>query len=228
MCDIVALMDTTVAKGMIRVIRAEKKRRLTRLSDEDSEAAYDQWISFDELFVNELCLILLVAIRHQVERELVLLAACVTNDGKDLDRKQYQQNVKAEREGLKKNKKDGGGWEPLITKLKLESFTEWASSMETLRLLANCCKHDPSRKPDQKLLAHLKLKPANYMPLPESSCFQEGLAASVNLPNKADYCAIAEKLLNRAERFIADVQKQPMVSRVKWGRVSFSRELRGC
>jgi hypothetical protein len=48
-------MDTGVAKEMIRVIRAERTTRLARLPTEDPDLAYDQWLSTDEPFIDELC-----------------------------------------------------------------------------------------------------------------------------------------------------------------------------
>lgn len=71
-------MDTRVAKHVIDVIRAERDSRLARLVAEEPELANALWHVYDEPFINELCLMLLVAIRHQVERELVLLTARVT------------------------------------------------------------------------------------------------------------------------------------------------------
>lgn len=71
-------MNVTVARDVIGVIRAEMKRRSPRgLNDshEAIEAAYDQWVFSDEPFLNELCLLLLTALRHQVERELIKIAA---------------------------------------------------------------------------------------------------------------------------------------------------------
>ena len=62
-------MNSKIARATLNVIRKERKRRLASLPD-DPLAADDLWPSADEVFVNELCLMLLVAIRHQVEREL--------------------------------------------------------------------------------------------------------------------------------------------------------------
>jgi hypothetical protein len=61
-----------------------------------------------------------------------------------------------------------------------------------------------------------QLKPpiVGYMPLPESDCFQEGLATSINLPKDADYCAIAEKFVELANQFLEDVRQNTRVSRI--------------
>lgn len=75
---------------------------------------------------------LLVAIHHQVEREIVGLAARVTGDEKPLSQNQYQQQVEIEREQWRKWKTR----RKVIGKLRLASFPEWDTSMETLRLVA--------------------------------------------------------------------------------------------
>ena len=74
---------------------------------------------------------------------------------------------------------------------------------------------------DAQLLKHLKLDPlANYAPLPESCDLREGLAASVDLPDDADYCDIAKKMLDLAEQFLVDVERQPIIGDVNWPPVS--------
>jgi hypothetical protein len=62
-------MDVSIVKDMIGFIRAERDRRLALLAKVDSEVAYDLWSEVDEPFVNDLCLMLLVSIRHTVERD---------------------------------------------------------------------------------------------------------------------------------------------------------------
>jgi hypothetical protein len=59
-------------------------------------------------------------------------------------------------------------------------FGRWLCSfMETLRLLANCDKHNPSEEPEEQLLKHLALdESVPYAPLAESNSLREALAAS--------------------------------------------------
>jgi hypothetical protein len=220
-------MDTAVAQDMIRLIRAEADRRVPHVvddSEEAIEAARDQWLSSDEPFLNELCLLLLVALRHQVERELVRIAARTTDDGEAIGREQYREKLKAEREYLKQKKY---GWKRLIDLLKLRSYVEWNSSMETLRLLANCYKHDLSQTADEEFLKHLKSDLSlNYMPLAESGYLRQDIAASLSLEKDADYWEIAEEFASRVEQLLTDVRSQPNVSKVKGGKIKFS-ELTG-
>jgi len=102
--------------------------------------------------------------------------------------------------------------------------------METLRLLANCHKHDPGGSPDPLLLGHLSLDASvSYAALPESDAVRMALATSIGLSEEADFCAIADAFLLQAERFVAAAAAaQPTLSRVRRGSVSFhwSRLLR--
>ncbi len=166
-------------------------------------------------FINNMCLLVLVALRHQVERELVSIAARADTKPA-ITRKEHQENIANQREEIKKN-----GWKKLESKLSLGSLAEWKTSMETLRLLANCFKHEPTQEPDERLLRHLNLplKPVgrlivSYLPLPESSCFREGLAVSVNLPHDADYCTIAEAFVDSATRFLESARQKRSLAQI--------------
>ena len=92
-------MDTHIFKEMIAVIRAEEERRVSLLTGEDPDFVYERWGSRIEPFVNELCLMVLVALRHQVERELVKLAARASDDGKEISPKEYHKEVQKLRKG---------------------------------------------------------------------------------------------------------------------------------
>jgi hypothetical protein len=202
-------MDTSVAQNIIQVIRAERDSRLASLKIEDR----DLWMFTDEPFINELCLTLLVAIRHHVERSLVLIAARVTSDGRELSSEDYWQRIKIERERLR-----SCGWGRLIAKLQLDSLADWNLSMKTLQLLANSYKHDPSTSADEGLLRHLGLPlDVTYASLPESPGVKAGVAASLGLQDSADYCDIAEALLVCVSRFTAEVEARLVLSPVKGG-----------
>jgi hypothetical protein len=49
--------------------------------------------------LNELCLMFLVTLRHQIERELVWLAALAADGGKVIDEKTYNERVEQLRAG---------------------------------------------------------------------------------------------------------------------------------
>jgi hypothetical protein len=208
-------METGIFKEMIAVIRTEQRRRASLLMKEDPNSAYDRWLSTDEPFVNELCLMVMVTLRHQLERELVRLSAQKAEDGEEISGRQYEEKVRQERRLLRKE-----GWTRIIERLNLKSCRHFAST-EVLRFLANSYKHDPSMEPDKELLGLLKLETrVNYAPLPESPALQEGLAASIGLGKDTDYCDILERFVGIASGFLADAQSRTRVSPVRWGPVS--------
>lgn len=86
-------MDINTLNGMIAIIRNEQERRASQLENEDPQYAYDQWLFTDEPFINDLCLMMLVTIRHQVEKELVSLAALAMNNGQEIESMQYWDNI---------------------------------------------------------------------------------------------------------------------------------------
>jgi hypothetical protein len=164
---------------------------------------------------------LLVSIRHQVERGLVSLATLAGSGGRALRHDEYQQLLK------KTRKKAQKAWkETIVDRLSLKAFREWSRSVECLRLLANSYKHNPLASPDRVLLAHLGLDTSPpYAPLAESETLRKGLARYLQLQADADYCDIADEFLARAGRFLAEVEAKAradgILSRLKVGTVSF-------
>ncbi|HVR26024.1 MAG TPA: hypothetical protein VMU26_22215 [Candidatus Polarisedimenticolia bacterium] len=226
-------METQVLKQMIDVIRVEEQRRAKRRADMHPDVTYDQWLFTDAPFVNELCLMLLVALRHQVERELVLLAARLAADGSEISVEQYHKNVHRERELLKER----DGWKRIFIRLDVKSCQE-TKVLEALRLLSNSYKHDPFVKPDVKLLKLLNLpsewpkkktamsmsdatsigsqspkmpKKKSYAPLPESSSLQEAFAVFVGLGRDADYCDITERFVESVNEFLESLKNRTKV-----------------
>jgi hypothetical protein len=202
-------MDTSITKKMIEVIRAERDRRYMDLVEDKR-----WWMHYDEPIINELCLMLLVTIWHQVERELIWIATRVTkaDDGSELDG-EYWKRVEIEREKYRK----GGGKGKLIAKLGLDKFDEW-KSMTALNFLANSYKHDPRSTPADKDLANLLRlnQDAQSTPLAENQELREKLAESLGLRegsdpwgDGADYCDIADAFLDRAASFLKKVAAQP-------------------
>ncbi len=216
------VVDTGILKAMIDVIRTEQRRRVNlRKENEASLAAnevgsfaYDQWLFTDAPFVNELCLTLLVTLRHEVERELVWLAARAADDGKEITRQHYEKNVQALVKGKKLD------WTTITARLNLKSC-DGHMGMEALRLLANSYKHDASKEPDKQLLEWLKLETGvPHLPLPESDSLREGLAAIIGLGKDADYCDIAEGFVAASSGYLAEVRSQTKVSPIKWSPTS--------
>jgi hypothetical protein len=118
-------MDTRVAASAIQVVRVERDKGISRLVAEDPDYGYAEWRHYGEPFIRDLCLTILVAVRHQFERELLQLAAKATSDGRELNHNQYRQLIQEERDQLLRYK-----WKQLVVRLKLDTLDDWCS-MET-------------------------------------------------------------------------------------------------
>ena len=122
------LMDTRVLKDIIAVIRVEQQRRASIVANEGTDLAYDQWQYTGRPFVNDLCLMLLVTLRHQIEKALVRLAARAAGDGREIDQREYEKKVlELMRMPTRKS------WSVVNSRLKLRSCGGYAS-LEALRL----------------------------------------------------------------------------------------------
>jgi hypothetical protein len=203
------ILESYNLKGIIEVIRIEQDRRASLLRADDSDFTYDQWRFNDLPFVNEMCLMLLVTLRHEVERELIGLAALAAQKDEEISNKQYWENVDQLRKGKRWN------WKKINERLNLE-IVEQYRIMDALRHLVNLYKHDPSKSPNKELLKLLSL-PTNvtYSSLSESDSLREGFAVYIGLEKDAGYCDIAEKFVNIANEFTSNIQSRSKLSRVK-------------
>jgi hypothetical protein len=204
-------MSMTFARNVLQVFRNDWDERLWRFEQSEDPDADGQLRFVDEPLVNEMCLILLVAVWHQVERELIDAAALLAFNGQEISFDQYRNQLRNKRWQFLKRR------EQFLAELGVESFPEWHSSMTTLRLLANCYKHDPALEADGNLLGHLGLDgKLTYGCLPESDDIREKLAQSVGLEwSDTSYIAIVEAFIGKAEGFLASVRARPGFSRIK-------------
>jgi hypothetical protein len=163
-----------------------------------------------------MCLMILVALRHQVERELIRIAA--RSGGHEISGAEYQANLQKERVLLRR--KDG--WRNLEKRLKLTSY-HGGKYVEALRLLSNSYKHGPAMEPEKKLLQLLRLGThVKYAAIPESNSLREALGRFVGLGKDAAFCDIAEQFVGEASDYVDAVQRKTTLSTIKWERVSLN------
>jgi hypothetical protein len=214
-------MEIRIFHEIIAIIRTEANRRDKDLKSLPKDAAYDHWLFVDQPFVNELCLMLLVSLSHQVESELVLLVERIVNDTRqEIAVDEYRVNVEKRRKHLKEKK--GNGWVKLYKDLGVKSGEP--EPLKVLRLLANSYKHDPFMLPDTQLLTLLKLPDKREFPcraykskvvyasLSESCLLQKGLANFFHLAENADYCDIAAQFVDFASRFLAGLKNNMLAT----------------
>jgi hypothetical protein len=210
-------MDTHILKDMIALIRTEQERRSSLLNAEDPDYAYDHWIFWDEPFINELCLMFLVTLRHQVEREFVGLAARAVDGGCEISYTQYKEKINQLRKLNKQQLHD-----EIEKRLNLKSCRKY-DFMEALRLLTNSYKHDLPQKLHRNLLKKLQLESeGNYAPLPESDSLRKGLANFIGIGDEAGYCDIAEQFVDIASDFMVEVKSLTKLSKVERKAVSIN------
>lgn len=210
-------MEISDARAFLDLVTAEARRREQLLSDAEPDYAYDQWMFSDLPFLHDLSLLFLVAIRHHIERRLLYFAACATGHGNPIKRAEYDQRIRAL---LKMS--PGKRWMEIDARLAASQCVRY-QSIEALRLLANSYKHDPGLQPCHELIVHLGLDTnLTYAPLPESGELQKGLALLVGLPEKSGYADITEKFVEHAEEFLEGVRCRNQLSKVDWGKVSFT------
>jgi hypothetical protein len=215
-------MDTKILKDMITVIRTEQERRASLLRDEDPDFAYDKWLFTDGPFLNELCLMFLVTLRHQIEREIVGLAARADEIQKEISGNQYQENIKKLRKTNNTGRNIGWEWKEIYKKLDLENCENY-KFVEALRLLSNSYKHEPSMEPNDELLNFLGLEiGVNYASLPESDALREGFAKLIGIKEDGDFCDIAERFIDISKDFLINVESRANLCKVKWGPVSLN------
>lgn len=212
-------MDLRIAAEALRVIKEERERRLKCLEAIDTEPAQDRWIFEDAPFLNELLLAILIGVRHQVERELVMLSARIADDSAPISPSDFDQKVQSERQILRNGKK---GWNRLKARLNLDRFPDWVDGLEDLRLIVNSVKHGPWSTPEIELLNRLGLDTnASYAPIAESDELRQALLQRLGLPTTYGWHEIATEFLGRADRFVKQVASQSFIAPLVRSRVSF-------
>lgn len=207
-----AKMNDHVLKEMLAVVRREQERRMLLPENEDPQIASAEWWGTDMPLLNELCLMVFVTLWHQVERELVGFAAQAGDSDNTISFEQHQENVEQLRKGR------GWNWEEINKRLRLKDLERY-KEVQALRHLSNSYKHDHLMKPGKELLNLLRSKgKVNYAPLPESDSLRRELADFVGIREGADFCDLAERFVDIASEFLADVKRQGKLSKIAWRR----------
>ncbi len=208
-------MKMTAAREMLAVIHSEERKRLRRVRRLDAQGHEFAWEIYKfecEPFVADLCLSLLTVVWHKVERDLLRLAARLGPIDQPISSTEYLQAVQVERKEFRNRRTKP----QVLQRLNVSKFPAWTGSLEALRLLVNCYKHDPNGTPDAALLRHLRLPQSpggmvkSYARLSESDAFREGLARFLGLKGGAGYPKIASAFIVEAEHFLALVSGQPI------------------
>jgi hypothetical protein len=203
-------MDVKLIRSVIQMIKGEKKRRISKLPRDSDDAARDRYFFTDMPFVNELYLMLIVAMWHQIERELVCLAARVDGNTNEMTWDDYKNGVNALADKHPKER-----WSIVGSRLRLRTFSDH-KTLELLQNLANSYKHDPFGRPGKKLLECLSLPTnAHYAPLPARKDTAEPLCKALSIDKEEGYAGIAFAFLKSAERFLAELNRDTKLRPIK-------------
>jgi hypothetical protein len=190
-------MNTDLIRSLVGLVEAEEQNRKNARSSMPVEAADYQATFRDTPLVNELYLLVLLFIWHEVEKEIVLIAALSSMvDNSPISRDDYSKEV--DRLGSL----DGKTRKRELKKLLPLDRRQW-DLLEVLRLLANSFKHDPFDKPNGILLKRLGLpENANYAPLSESGAVRFGLSKFLGIGDEATFSEIVNALRKSCDQIL--------------------------
>jgi hypothetical protein len=189
-------MNAKLIRSLTQFIRADEESRESVRASMSAEAAHCQAIFRDGPLTNELYLLVLLFMWHEIEKEIVLLAALSgVQNSSPLTRDDYQKEV--EHLGSMRYEKRRIEIEKRLPALGTHSW----ELLDALRLLANSFKHDPFDKPDPRLLKHLRLpENMNYASMAESGAVRFGLAQLLGIGDEAPFSEIVEVVRKSCDR----------------------------
>ncbi len=195
-------MNTNLIRSLVELVKAEEQSRENGRSSMTPDAADYQATFHDTPLTNELYLLVLLFMWHEIEREIVLLAAMsASQDASPMTRDDYRKEV--ERLGSLDGKKRKKEIEQLLPKLDNGAW----DLLDVLRLLANSFKHDPFDKPSGDLLKRLGLpKNMNYGSLAESGAVRFGLGKFLGIGDDAAFSEIVDAVRKSCDRILLMVQ----------------------
>jgi hypothetical protein len=193
-------LAVSLLRSMITVIATEEDMRRSIPPDEaEAQLGYDEWREEHWPFLNDMYLLVMVAIWHATERALIRMAAQVGDPASKISADEYHAAVTTMAKPSKRTQR-------LVTALSLTKYPHWRK-LDTLRLLANCYKHDPFKRPQEDLLKALGLDHTlNYAGLHESSKLCAGFCSLLKLGPETQYKHVASSYLDIAERFLKEVR----------------------
>ena len=210
-------MNTQIFKDIITIIKNEQAQRLSRLDNQHPDYAYNQWLFTDLPFINELCLMLLVTLRHELERILIAFASRVNENKTKMSAEEYNKKVEGYNKMGQKKK-----WKEINKKLNIESYDKY-KFIEVLRFLSNSYKHDSFGSPSKDLLSYLNLDTEiDYCPLSEGGIFQKELSKFIGLSENADYYNITECFVGIASDCLSYIKNNNKLCTVSVSLTKFS------
>jgi len=191
-------MNTKLIRSLVEFVQTEEQNRAVARESMSPEVAYDHAIFYDNPLTNELYLLVLLFMWHDIEKEILLASARSGVHGSSaFSRDEFRNEV--ERLAGMSFKKRRIEIEKRLPTIDRRSW----DLLDLLRLLANSFKHDPFDKPDESLLKCLSLAPnMNYATLAESAAVRYGLGGFLGIGDDASFAEIVEEIRKRCDRIL--------------------------
>jgi hypothetical protein len=195
-------MNKKLIRSLVEFVKTEERNRATARESMSPEAAYDHAIFYDNPLTNELYLLVLLFMWHDIEKEIVLASArSGVQDSSPISRDDFRKEVER-LAGLTFEKRRI----EIEKRLPTIDRPSW-DLLDLLRLLANSFKHDPFDKPDHRLLGRLSLAPnMNYATLAESGAVRYGLGRFLGIGDDVSFAEIVEEIRKRCGRILLMLQ----------------------
>ncbi len=205
-------MDLSLINKFVDVIELEESRLRTTLSTIQEEAADDCWLFVYEPFLARLYLLVLVFTWHDVEKELICLAARADNNlTTEIKFDEYRRNV----EDLS-GKTNSQKWVGIEQRLPIKRARQYNICRHTLRKLANSYKHQPFGRPTKDLIKELNLNADHkYAPHAESGELRAALCRKLGLAGNAGYAEICAEFVRRCDEFLTFVKAESRLRSVE-------------
>jgi len=211
-------MNTKLIKALVKLVKSEEQNRERARKSMPPDAAYNQAIFHDTPLTNELYLLVLLFVWHDIEKEIVLLAALsAVRNPSPITRDDYGKEVRR-LEGLGQDKRRKE-LEQLLPKIDTRAW----DFLDTLRLLANSFKHDPFDKPKAILLKRLGLPGnMNYASLSESGAVRFGLGRVLAIGDDAEFSEIVDAVYKSCDRLLFLLRAATPLRSFEYERVSMN------
>lgn len=191
-------MNAKLIKSLIELVKTEELSRENARSSMSPDAADCQATFYDTPLTNELYLLVLLFMWHEIEKEILLLAALSGSQATSpITRDEYRKEV-VRLETLRPDKRK----KELEKRLPALDQGAW-DLLDVLRLLANSFKHDPFDKPSDVLLKRLGLpENMNYAPLSESGAVRFGLGRFLGIGEGVEFSEIVDAVRKFCDRIL--------------------------
>jgi len=214
----VLTVNTELIRSLVGFVKAEEQARQIARSSMSPDDAYYRATFHDTPLTNELYLLVLLFLWHDIEKEMLLLAARSTaQNTTPISHDEYGKEIRrlASLKGEKIEKE-------LRRLLPALDAAAW-KLLDVLRLLANSFKHNPFDKPSSALLTKLGLgENLNYASLSESGAIRFGLGKFLGINEEATFSEIVDAVCKRCSGIVLMLEAGTPLRSFEHARVSLN------